>query len=132
MKIVLFEEIGNIGVVVDWNGHIRDDNFVFECDRDGVLYLGDKTFEIKNGRAYVPQYNILMGEPRGIAFTDNSKRRFSCGVISRISSHMIKITNEIEPCLIACCKKISEQEKSISELRAVIDNMQSQSGIKII
>lgn len=133
MKVVLFEKIGKIGVIIDWKQMILDNSLVFEIGREGVLSIGEKTYETVNGAAYVPQYILILGDSKAISFKDaESGDVYACGTITRTGSRMMKITNPIEPCIVACCKKIDEQQEEIDKLKNTVDLIKKQYGITII
>lgn len=132
MKIVLFDKIGKIGIVIGWDPLIREDYLKFEIGREGTLKIGDKTYDTVDGVAYVPQYILNLGQSGKICFTDEDNNHFSCGTITRTGSNMIKISNPIEPSIVACCQKIDEQQEEIDKLKNTVDLIKKQYGITII
>lgn len=132
MKIVLFDKIGKIGIVIGWEPIIREDYLKFEIGRNGKLNIGDKVYDTVDGVAYVPQYILNLGQSKKISFSSEDNNHFSCGTITRTGSRMISISNPIEPCIIACCQKIDEQQEEIDKLKNTVDLIKKQYGITII
>ena len=131
MKICLFDNIGNFGIVIGWKRLITDDYFVFEVDREGELRIGEKTYKINNGQARVPQFHLVFGEQRNINFVDKQGKVYTCGTMSRTGTKLININNEIEICLIACIEKLDEQEKEIKQLRREISKIKNEYGVSL-
>lgn len=132
MKIVLFDNIGDIGIVTDWKPLILDEYLKFEIGREGTLKIAEKAYETVGGTAYVPQYALNLGGVGKITFVDRDAKSFSCGTIKRTGSRMISISNPIDPCIVACCQKICEQDHEIKVLKETVDLIKKQYGITII
>lgn len=132
MRLVLFDNVGKIGIVTDWSPMIRDNYLKFEIGREGTLKIGDKTYDTVDGIAYVPQYILNLGQSRKICFTDKENNHFCCGTITRTGSHMMSISNPIEPSIIAFCQKINEQQEEIDKLKKTVEIIRKQYGITII
>lgn len=129
MKIVLFDSIGAIGIVSDWKAHIDGNSLRFDVDRRGILNIGARSFDVSGGVAYFPTYYLVMGEPQAISFTDENKNTFCCGTISRTGSHMIKITNPVEPCIIALCQAYDELSRKVLYLQEEHKKIKSEYGV---
>ena len=131
MKIILFNSIGNLGIVTGWKKLMFDDRLIFETDREGELRIGEKSYPVVNGQARVPQYHLVLGERRNIYFADRQGNVFACGSISRTGSRTIDIVNEVEHCLIACIEKLDEQEKEIKQLKKNIGKLENEYGVSL-
>lgn len=129
MKIVLFDKLGKIGIVTGCKPYVGEDTLQFETDRDGKLIIGERTYTVSGGTAYVPIINITMGEARVIVFIDKNGNLFECGTLTRTGSHVIKITNPIEPCIIALCNAYSELKEENAALVAEIKKLKNEYGV---
>ena len=132
MKLVLFDGIGDIGIITDWKPMILDDYLKIQIGREGTLTIGDKQYHTDDGVVFVPQYTLILGDTKKITFTDASGVAYSCGTIARTGTRMIEISNPVEPCIVACCQKICEQDHEISVLKETVDLIKKQYGITII
>ena len=115
--------------MTDWKRLIDQDHLKFEVDRDGELRIGQRSYEVRSGLAYVPQSNILLGDNHKIVFTNKDGQAFKCGVIKRTGSRLMEICNEVEPCLIACCAALDAQEVQIRELKEEIRKLKNEYGV---
>lgn len=129
MRIVLFDKLGKIGIVTGCKPYVGGDMLQFEADRDGELIIGERTYTVSGGTAYVPIINITMGEARVIVFIDKNGNLFECGTLTRTGSHVIKITNPIEPCIIALCNAYSELKEENTALVTEIKKLKNEYGV---
>ena len=129
MRIILFETIGELGIVTEWNRVIHDDYLIFEVDREGELIIGERKYAVCDGRACVPQYHVVLGEPRRITFADKQGKRYFCGVISRTGGHLINIAQETDVCLIACVEQIANLKKEILDLKEENKKIKNEYGV---
>jgi hypothetical protein len=129
LKIVLFDKLGKIGIVTGVKTYVGTDVLAFETDRDGKLIIGERTYTVSGGRAYVPIIDIIMGEGRIIVFIDKNGERFECGTLTKTGSRTIKINNPIEPCVIALCNAYSELKEENAVLVAEIKKIKNEYGV---
>ena len=132
MKIVLLDNIGKIGIVTEWKQLIDGDMLVFEVKSEGELRIGKHTYKAKEGKCYMPQYHLLLGQKSKIEFIDHKKRVFDCGYISRTGSRLMQIHNDVETCLVNCCAALDELRGEVERLCAENKTLKTQFGISII
>lgn len=132
MKIILFDGIGKVGIVSGWKPHITNDAIRVEADRDGELWVGGKLYNIVNGITYVPTFTVIMGESYPISFVDKDGERFECGTITRTGSHMIKITNPVEACIVELCGAYEKLVDKVAVLEGEIKKIKNEYGITIV
>lgn len=126
---MLFDKLGRIGIVTGCKPYVGGDTLQFEADRDGMLIIGERTYTVSGGTAHVPIINIIMGEARVIVFIDENGNHFECGTLTRTGSHVIKISNPIEPCIIALCSAYSELKEENAAIKAEIKKIKSEYGV---
>lgn len=126
---MLFDKLGKIGIVTGCKPYVGEDTLQFEADRDGKLIIGERTYTVSGGRTYVPIIDIIMGEGRVIVFIDDNGDHFECGMLTRTGSRMIKITNPIEPCIVALCSAYSELKEENAAMKAEIKKLKNEYGV---
>lgn len=131
MKIILFDGIDNVGIITEWKPHISNDPLRFDIDRPGKLRVGAKEYDVTDGRIYVQTFNLIMGEAHSVEFIDQKGNVFACGSISRTGSHTIKVSNPIEPSLVALCATVDKLTSKVTSLENEIKKIKNEYGVSL-
>lgn len=129
MKIVLLKNIGKHGVILDWKKLLRD-TVEFDIEESGVLTVGARLHRAVNGHIVFPEYDILLGTNK-VTFTASDGTVYECGKISR-SGRFIEVVNPVDELTVNIALAYERQAGEISELRARLEEIQTERGIKIV
>ena len=133
MKIILFRNIGDIGMITEVD-ELLSHKLTVEIDGadSGSVCIADKKYSVRHGRATVPETEISEGEELPISFTDTEGREFACGVLIRSGRRYLHADQNLEACIIACCREIDTLRTENKRINADIRKIKSQYGITIV
>ena len=132
MKIVLFKNMGNVGVITGWKKLIDKDYLHFTSDQAGELIIGTHAYKITSENVFVPQTRLILGEVYSIKFKSDDGEIYSCGTIRRTGSRLMEINNDPEQLIVSACAALDRQGTEIQSLKDRIHTIEEKYGISII
>lgn len=129
MKLVLLKNIGEYGMLLEYNRVLQDFNNI-EIPEEGSLIVGKRSYTVQYGRVVLPIYEIMEG-PNKVIFTSQEGVNYFCGVIHR-SNRFLNISNPVEALVVNLALTIERQGQEIKRLDEEIDTIKEQYGISII
>lgn len=130
MKLVLLNNIGNYGIILEPDGFILDTHLPVEFEQSGLLTIGEVTNRIVPGVNYIREINIAQGISK-VTFVDDNGRHYNCGRIIRSGRH-VSISHQIDGLVVALAKACDDQESEIKNLKEEFNRFKTQFGVSII
>ena len=120
MKIVLLKALGSVGVITELKTVLSDAYLTVEVigADEGTLIirdrmLNDRAYSVKNGKARIPEYELLAGKSAVVFQTSTEK--YVCGAITR-NGRFLSLDNNSDKLIVACATALEEQAKRYDEL----------------
>lgn len=131
MKVILFKNLNNTGVILD-RSRVIPDYLEFEFEEPGKFRVGKKTYEVEGRKVFIPQFDVMIGSHAKLVFIDKDGKEYDLGEIFRSGSRLVEYHNDVERTLIDAVQTIDEARREIAELRAEIKTIKEQMGISLI
>ena len=131
MKVILFKNLNNTGVILD-RSRVIPDYLEFEFEEPGTFCVGERTYAVTGGKVFVPQYDVLLGKHLKLIFIDKKGKEYSCGEIIRTGSRIVEFHNNVERTLIDVAAALDDARRENAELRGEIKKIKEQMGISLI
>ncbi|MBE6584697.1 MAG: hypothetical protein E7649_06970 [Ruminococcaceae bacterium] len=131
MKVILFKNLNNTGIVIE-HPCIIPDYLEFEFVETGTFKMGAKSYTVDSPKIFIPQIDVRLGSHMKLVFIDRNGREYNCGEIFRSGSRFMEFHNDMEHTLVDACAALDEARGEIAELKNEIKKIKEQMGISLI